>query len=342
MSPGNREDLLLLVASLYYEHDHNQQEIADRLRLNRSNVSRLLKEAKNKGLVEIRIHRTVATVPELEREMVTRFGLQHAMVTDNRGNDYSSTLAAAGRLAAQYLEAILHTGDVMGISWGTGVSAAVSAFAGNPSLQVEVVQMIGSVGTIDSVIDGPELARQLAMKLGGRYYYLHAPLFVDSPTVRDALIEQSTIGDTLKRARRASVGLVGIGTTEAGASSFLRAGHLTEEQLAILRSQGVVGETAGQHFDIEGEAAPYDINQRVIGISLDDLKCIPHVVAVACGLKKKLGIFGALHGGLVKAIATDAETAQAVLEVDELHRADRLNTNVRDNGAVKRTPATGD
>jgi DNA-binding transcriptional regulator LsrR (DeoR family) len=313
---GNREDLLVRVASLYYEYDYSQQEIAEKLRTSRSNVSRLLKEAKQKGLVEIRVHRRITTAMALEHEFKERFGLQQALILDDHDNEQPIRLALVGQLAAWYLEEIVHPRDVLAISWGTGVAAAVSAVTSDPDLKIDVVQMIGSVGTVDSVIDGPELARQLAGKLGGSYNYLHAPLFVDNQTTRDVFLEQPTISDTLRRASSAQVALVGIGTTEPGASSFLRAGHLTEEHLAQLRAQGVVGETAGKHFDISGNA-DFDINHRVIGIALEDLKHIPHVVAVACGLQKRRAILGVLRGGYLNALATDSVTAAAVLEEDK-------------------------
>ena len=314
LSPSrSRDDLLARVASLYYEYDLNQQEIADRLRISRSNISRLLKEAKEKGLVEIRIHRRIPTVPALETALSQRFNLKRVMIVENSDYGYDDRLAAAGQLAAWYLEEIIQPGTVIGISWGTGVASAVSAVAPHRHLGIDVVQMIGSVGTVASVIDGPELARQLANKLGGSYYYLHAPLFVDSPMTRNTFLEQPVISETLRRAGDAQVALVGIGTTAPGASSFLRAGHLSEIQLKDMRERGMVGETTGKHFDING-GAQFDLNDRVIAVPLDSLKQIPDVVAVACGLLKTRAILGALRGGYINALATDSQTAQAVLE----------------------------
>lgn len=314
MAIDNREDLLVLVASLYYEHDYNQQQIADRLSISRSNISRLLKEAKQKGLVEVRIRKPISTVPELEREFVRQFGLHHAMIVENKRRDVAESLQSAGQLAARYLEEILNPGDTLAISWGTGVGSAVNAIGRHQSLRVDVAQMIGSVGSTNPAIDGPELARRLADNLGGRYYYLHAPLFVENRTVRDMLIDEPAIRETFNRARRANVALLGVGTTEPEASSFVRAGHLTEAQLTDLRAQGVVGETAGQHFDIHGNADGIDINQRVIALDIKELRNIPHVLTVACGLPKRKSILGALRGGYMKALATDDVTARAVLE----------------------------
>jgi DNA-binding transcriptional regulator LsrR (DeoR family) len=314
-SNGQRDDLLSRVASLYYEYDHSQQEIADMLRISRSNISRLLKEAKLKGLVEIRVKKRIPTIPTLELQFQERFGLKRAMIADLTNAPHLDALPAAGQLAAWYLEEILREQAVLAISWGTGVAAAVQAMSSYPDLRVDVVQMIGSVAAHVSSIDGPELARQLARKLGGQYYYLHAPLFVDGPDARTMFLSQQTVTDTLNRARKASVALVGVGTTAPSASSFLRAGHLTDAQVGALRAAGAVGESSGQHFDING-GADFDINRRVIALGLNDVQRIPHVVAVACGGAKGDSILGALRGKYINALATDIYTAQAVLEAD--------------------------
>jgi DNA-binding transcriptional regulator LsrR (DeoR family) len=314
MSSESREDLLVRVATLYYEQDLNQEDIARMLGKTRSNVSRMLKEARQRGIVEIKIRKRIPQATALEREFHRVFGLQTALIVESNGSSYEQTLAAAGTLAAQHLEEKLASGQTLAISWGTGVSAAVNAFAPNPALGIEVIQMIGSVGTVDSAIDGPELARQLATKLGGKYYYLHAPLIVDSEAARNMMLEQTTIIDTINRARRAHTAILGIGTTESAAASFLRAGHLTEAQLADLRRQGAVGESSGCYFDAWGNTERFDINKRIIGLNLSEVKGIPYVIAVSCGLLKKRSILGALRGGYVHALATDDATAQAVLD----------------------------
>ncbi|MBX3062853.1 MAG: sugar-binding transcriptional regulator [Anaerolineae bacterium] len=314
MSLESREDLLVRVATLYYEHDMNQEQIARLLDKTRSNISRMLKEARERGIVEIRIRKRIPQATVLEREFRKAFGLHAALIVQSNGRGYDEMLAEAGTLAAQHLEEKFRPGDTLAISWGTGVSSAVNAISPNSALQIDVAQMIGSVGTVDSGIDGPELARQLATKLGGAFYYLHAPLIVDSSTTRNAFLEQSTIRDTITRARRAKIAIVGIGTTESAASSFLRAGHLTEAQLADLRRQGAVGESSGCYFDAFGRTEQFGINDRVVGLSLKEVGNIPYVLAVSCGLLKKRSILGTLRGGYIHALATDDATAAAVLE----------------------------
>lgn len=309
-----RSDLLIRVASMYYERDYSQQKIANILKISRSNISRLLKEAKEKGFVEIRVHKRLSTVPQLERALVKAFNIDVALVLDGGNANYEMRLKQVGQLAAWHLESCIDDDDTLAIAWGTGVASAVTAFPSLTALKTNVVQMIGTVGRVDSVIDGPELARELAGKLGGQHFYLHAPLFVDSPSTREIFLQQTTIRESLDIARRAQLALVGIGTTVPGRSSFLRAGHLTETELDMLRQAGAIGETAGQHFDINGDASALDINQRVIGLSAEELRTIPCTIAVACGLHKTRSIVGALRGGYIDVLATDDMTARAVLD----------------------------
>ncbi len=318
---GDRTDLLVAVASLYYELNQNQQQIADRLEISRSSVSRMIKEARDLGIVEIRIHKPVNRDFRLEQALLERFGLQDAYVlattVDTRED---AALYGVGRLAATYLQRVidvLSPHNCIGIAWGTGVHAAVSALSEERSRQIDVVQILGSVCLSDPLIDGPDLARLLAAKLGGRHYDLHAPVLVEQPALRAMLMEEPSLREGLQRGRSVNLAITGIGTVVEEASSFLRAGHLTADELLALREQGIVGETCGRFFDAQGRYAGYAINERVVGIGLDELSALPRVIAVAHGLPKVLSILGALRGRYMTVLATDDVTARAVLAADE-------------------------
>ena len=316
---GDRTDLLVTVASLYYELNQNQQQIADRLEISRSSVSRIIKEARDLGIVEIRIHRPVNRDYALEQALIDRFGLQDAYVLISSGDQREEELLyGVGRLAASYLQRVIEMlppHACIGIAWGTGVYAAISALQEDRSRQVDVVQILGSVGASDPLIDGPDLARMAAARLGGRHYDLHAPVLVEQVALRDLLFEEPSVRDGLQRGRSVALAITGIGTVQDEAASFLRAGHLTPIELAHLRNQGIVGETCGRFFDAKGGYVGFPINQRVIGISLDDLRSIPRVIAVARGLPKAASILGALRGRLLTVLATDDVTARAVLAI---------------------------
>jgi DNA-binding transcriptional regulator LsrR (DeoR family) len=318
-SKEERTDLLVMVASLYYELNRNQQQIADRLEISRSSVSRLIREAREQGIVEIRIHKPVNRDHALEQALIDRFGLQDAYVLScSPDKSEDEALWGAGRLAATYLQRVIELllpRDCVGITWGKGVYSAVNAMKENRGRQLDVVQIIGSVGAPDPLIDGPDLARLTAMKLGGRHYVLHAPVLVEKPALRDMLFAEPVVREGLERGRKVSLAITGIGTLDPVISSFHRAGQLTPAELEELLSRGAVGTICGHFFDVWGDCSQFPINQRVIGIALEDLKRVPRVIGIACGLSKARPILGALRSHYVTVLATDDGTARAVLQL---------------------------
>jgi len=312
---NERDDLLAMVASLYYKLNQGQGQIAQRLGVSTSTVSRLLKEAWERGIIDVQIRVPILRDFVLENEIVNRFGLRDALVLVGTPDaDEASLVAASGQLAAVYLQRIipaLAPGSSIGVAWGTGVHATVSALPNHFGHRVDVVQLMGGVGAL--VVDGPDLARIVAVKLGGRHYDLHAPVLVERSDVRAVFLSEPTVRDGIRRARSVQIAITGIGSVDERDSSFLRAGLLTRVDLAALRNRGAVGEMVGRFFDRHGHTDALEINQRVIGIELEDLCHIATVVAVARGLSKAPAILGALNGRYLNVLVTDDTTARAIL-----------------------------
>jgi DNA-binding transcriptional regulator LsrR (DeoR family) len=316
---SEREELLAMVASLYYKLHQSQAEIAKRLDVSSSKVSRLLKEAWEQGIIEVQIKTPIPREFALEQELIKRFGLRDAYILETKSDsNKTDLLSATGQLAAIYLQRIitaLPPGSSIGVAWGTGVHATVSALPNNPGRQIDVVQLMGGVGAL--VVDGPDLARIVAVKLGGQHHDLHAPVLVEDAQVRNMLLNEPIVSEGIRRARSVHVAITGIGSVEEKTSSFLRAGLLSRMDLAELRNLGAVGEAVGRFYKLDGRGEGLAINERVIGIELEDLRHIPQVLAVARGLTKAPAILGALRGQLIKVLATDDITAHAILALDE-------------------------
>lgn len=312
---NERDDLLAMVASLYYKLNQGQAEIAERLGVSTSKVSRLLKEAWERGIIEVQIRTPIPRDFALETQLVAHFDLTDALVLEAKADSNEASLVAgAGQLAAIYLQRIipeLPAGATIGVAWGTGVHATVNALPNNLGRQIDVVQLMGGVGAL--VVDGPDLARMVAAKLGGRHYDLHAPVLVERPEVRELFLAEPTVREGMRRARAVQLAITGIGSLDERDSSFLRAGLITRADLSVLRGLGAVGETAGRFYDVNGQTANIELNRRVIGVELDDLRRIPKVIAVARGLTKAPAILGALRGRYLNVLATDNITARAVL-----------------------------
>jgi DNA-binding transcriptional regulator LsrR (DeoR family) len=182
---------------------------------------------------------------------------------------------------------------------------------------VQVVQLIGASGSENVPTDGPILAQLLTGQLGGSCYYLHVPLIVENEAISEVLMQDRNVRDTLARAERADIALVGIGTTRSDLSSLLRAGYVDEAEAEQIRATGAVGDICGQHYSLTGQWLDIDINRRVIGIRQDALSKIDTVIGVAGSSRKGPAILGALRGGYVNVLITDDQAAQKVLALHE-------------------------
>ncbi len=314
---NQRREYLARIASLYYDHNKTQQEIADEVGVTRSAVSRLLTEAREKGLVEIIVHYPWRNSPELEQALITTFHLKGARVLVRDSKSYEEMLRGLGVLAAAYFDSILHDGMIVGISWGTALYQMINTLRQRRMPGVEVVQLLGATGSENTPTNGPILAQLLSDRLGCRSWHLHAPLIVDSEAGRNALLQDRGIQQTLERARHADLALVGIGSTRSDLYSLLRSGYVTEEEAQAIREKGAVGDVCAQHYNLWGQWLDIDINRRVVGVELNTLAKIDTIIGVAGSSRKGQAILGALRGGYVNVLITDDQAAQKVLALNE-------------------------
>lgn len=297
---------------MYFLDGRSQDDVARALGTSRSNVSRMLTAARAQGIVEIRVHDQTSREKELENALRDRFDLPHVRVAAFRpGVDAP---AAAGDLAAQWLDETLRDGQVLGLSWGTSLQAMVDSFSVDQPRNVELVPLIGGLSTVVSLVSGEELVRELAGKLGASYRYLHAPGVLRSKAARDSLLAEPAIAEVLARAQTADIAMVGIGAVGLGSSSAVLDGlGLTPAEHAAFLDAGPVGDTCCRFFDAEGSPVRGAVHDRVLAIELDQLRRIPTVIGVATGTEKAPGVRGAIRGGLVDGLITDASLALALL-----------------------------
>ena len=314
-STQNRENLLADVAELYYLKGRDQNDIAKKVGVTRSMISRMLKEAREKGIVEIRVHRSLRLEPELEAALINRFGLMAASVISLEKNFDENSLINLGNAGARILKQYLEPGIILGLSWGTSISATVDAFETSEPVSVKVVQLVGALGARNAEYDGHDLVLRLTRKLGGESYFLNAPYFCQNPETARAMMETPGIIETIDLGKKTQVALLGIGTTLPKYSSFYLAGYVPIEELDRIREQGAVGDVCGIHFDVNGRSVYQEFTDRLVAIGMDDLFKIPVRIAVAGGLGKVMPVLGALRGGFINVLVTDSTVAKKILEI---------------------------
>ena len=314
MIDAARHELLAKVAAMYYEGEMTQNDIAAALELSRVKIHRLLKEARESQVVRILIDWPLKRSPELETKLVERFGLARALVLETGATNAALLRRQIAQLAARYLEGELVDGADLAICFGSATYEVISAIRPDFQASVKVMQATGSLSQALKEFDSSALTRQLAQKLGGEALYLSSPLLADSAEAAAVIRDQAVVAQALEQARAADIALVGIGDLDAATSAFVRAAVADAGQLRWYRQGGAVGDMAWQIFDGEGRLFPCELNQRIIGLTLDELRAVPLTVAVAVGENKAAAIAGAVNSGAIDALCTDGATAKRVLE----------------------------
>lgn len=313
------EQLLLAeVAQRYYIEDQTQEQIARSIGVSRSNVSRMLKEARRLGLVEIRIHHPLATDAELRSSIMEAFHLTDCLVlaqSDSPGESSpAAVLGRVGDLAARYLDEHLDDSAVVGVGWGSTVYHVVISKHLRKRSSATVVQLMGSVGGATPDVDGAQVAGRLGRTLGARVYYLHAPMVVTDPAVRAGLMRDQHIRKTLEMAKRSSVLLVSVGAISE-ASGLYRAGYLNDADLEFIKDQGAAGDICGSYYRLDGTPCSLELEERTVAVPATVMREIPLRIGVGCGTSKALPSVGAVRAGLVDVLIIDDSCAREMLRI---------------------------
>lgn len=314
----DREHLQLLVrvAQRYYVEGASQQDISDEINFSRATVSRLLAEARERGVVRIQIENPLERVLDLEAELTKTYGLRTAWVTET--NSRAEPMEQVARSAAEVIAELARPNSVIGLSNGTTLAAIVDATPAKTYRDAMVVQMIGALLPHNRLIDSPDLCRKLADTLGCSYREMPVPLVVTTSRLAIAMRRETSIATTLALGSHPDLAVTGIGLCNETGSGRIFDGWMTSAINRQLLDAGAVGHILGIHFDKDGRPVNVDLNHRIIAVPVDRLADIPTVVGVACGTTKAHALHGALCGGYLDVLVTDPPTAHAVLDIGHM------------------------
>ncbi len=315
MAAARSIDTLVRAARLYYEDGLSQGEVARRMGLSGATVSRVLAAARERGIVEVRIHdprSPVRRVAEVERQLVERFGLADARVGTPNGGP-AQALQLVGRLAADLFGEQIGQMNRVGLSWGSTLEAFVAEVPERVAA-LQVLPLAGGNPGLDSAGAGGTLVQALARRCGVEPSRFLAPAIVESPQTKAAITSESAIRKALERAAQVDHAFVGIGTVGVRSSAtIVEDMRLSDDELATFLAQKPAGDLTGRFFDDDGLELGLPTSERVIAVTLDDLRRVPCVIGLAAGLEKARGVLASLHTGVVDVVVLDLPLARAVL-----------------------------
>ncbi len=309
MRPGPPvDDKQVLAAWLYYNHQLTQQQVANRLDVSRATVVRLLRAARENGLVEIRI---LAPIPFLSESAIR---VEEDLRT-NKASKLERVIVGAGKgplaaasAASNFL--IDHVGfeDVVGFGWSSTLAQMPDLARSGPLAQ-HVVQLAGAVGSSSG--ESFDIAVRAADDWRGRLYALPAPAIVQDPRTAEALRCDQTIARTLAAFPQCTVAVIGIGIVSHD-STMVKAGYLTASDAERLSTRGAVADLLGWHLDTSGQIVPDQWADCRIGMSIEQLRPIKQVVAVAAGGNKAEAVRAAIASETISVLIVDEELAMAL------------------------------
>ena len=307
------EQLAVRIARYYYQLGLTQQQISAELGISRARVIRLLAEARERGVVTISINSPLVENLDLAEALVERFNLVSAEVCLVQAENEQELARQIGAAAGDYVHRAIHNDMSISVGWGMTLREMVMQLDRRPTENVSVVSLLGSLTRMSSVARY-QATTVLAERLNAECHYLAAPIVCDSQSTRELLVSQPMFKEIHTMALSSDLAIVSIGGLD---SANIRAVDMVnEEEFHSVENEGAIGNFLGYYIDRSGGIVDHPINQRIIGVSGDEFRKIPHRMMISGGPNKVTALQAVLGQGLVSDLVTDAQTAKALLDAD--------------------------
>lgn len=318
---ADKERLVLKIFHDYYVRNMSQSEIAARHFISRQKVQRFLEQGRNDNLVEVRIKFPERMHGTLESELEDKYGLLEVIVADvDPEYNHAMLRRDIAEFAADYFLRVLSRDMVISVCWSTFIAEMtelitrkVDNLREKPA-NIDIVQSLGAILDNDPEFQVYDSSRRLAATLNARLHLIMAPGIAASAGAYRALMEDPQIAQVLDLARRSDAAFLGIGSVDGASNLMQSIARVMPGMIAELKRHGVVGDLNGRFFCMEGNPIESELDERLIGLSLDEVKALPLTVGVTGGPAKYEALRAAIVGGLVKTVVIDVDNARRLLE----------------------------
>lgn len=292
--------------------------IARELRTSRSTVSRLLSSARETGLVQIQIRSPLDTGPELEGMIRDRYHVDVHVVPVLESLNEAETLDRVALQAARTISPLVDSNAVIGVAWGSTLSA-VSRHLTRKITHDSVIVQLNGAGNMHTtgLTYASDIMRRFGTAYGARVEQFPVPAFFDHAATKTAMWNERSVQRILALQAKMSIAIFGVGSVHADFPSHVYAGgYLDESDLNILAASDVVGDVATVFFRADGSSDGIVLNERSTGPSLAQLREVRRRICVVSGESKINGLRGALAAGLATDLILDEGTARRLVEFE--------------------------
>ncbi|AND80272.1 sugar-binding transcriptional regulator [Streptococcus pantholopis] len=309
------DKLLVKIAEMYYQENKTQSQIAKALGIHRTTISRLLKQSREEGIVQISIKYDKAGTYAIEKQLEKTFGLQKAIVVPTASDleRKQKDILLAQALAA-YLKKLLHDDMTIGFSWGATLSAVASQIPELNLSGIVCVPMIGGPsGRLISDYHVNTITYEAAKKLHGIALLIDSPAIPETKSLKEELLKNVFNQELIRLWDRLDVAIMGVGSPLLKDNQTWQ-DFYGQDIIENIKEKDIVGDVVSRFYNIHGEHIANELDERLIGIAADKLRNCPYRIGVAESKDKVAALIGALRGGYVNVLVTTEETARGILD----------------------------
>ncbi|TLP93855.1 MarR family transcriptional regulator [Nesterenkonia salmonea] len=322
MSASFRDNAEFTAAQMYYIQNRTMEHIAQELGISRSTVSRLLREARDQGIVRISVHPPTDRVSALEHRIRQLYGVSAHVAQSGVRDSAVARADATAVLAAGVVDQLMQPNTIVGLAWGATMTSVVRRLPVREVQGIQTVQLNGAVNSQPEFMDSPSginfgmgVVEHFAQAYGGRAHLFAVPAFFDYEQTKQVLWRERSTHRILNMQRRASVAVFGVGTFSGGTPSQVYSeGYLSREDLDQLNAEEAVGDVCTVFLRADGSWRDIELNSRCSVMPPDVLGRIPRRVCVVNGPHKVTALRGALEAGLVTDLVLDQASANALTQ----------------------------
>lgn len=311
---------MIRVVKKKYILEMKQNKIAKLEGISSASVSRIINKAKDLGYVEVKLNFPSMEDQELKDKLKEMFDLKHVFVAKTQTDNYDLRLSSVSDELAVYLNEIIEDDSIVGVSWGETMTYLSNNLIPLKKNNLKIVQLNGGISNRNVSSPSENILINFAKNFSSEWYFLNAPSFVDNSEIANTIRKDSKVKEMLDLINNTDTVIFSVGAVSKD-SILIQAGYFTEDEYEDLREKGYVGDICSRYFKIDGSHATGELYDRVIGISLEEIKNKKDSVCISIGKAKAKSILGGLRGKYINTLFTDDITAKEII------RLENKNTN---------------
>jgi len=298
---------LVTVAKMYYEDNMNQSEIAKIIGVSRPLVSILLSDARELGIVEIKINSPFEMDNNIMRVLCKTYNIKGGSLI-NGVNSKSMTEKMIVKSSYDFIKKAVNRGEYIGISWGNMIGDVVELMETQDEkfmIDGDVCSLVGNSATASKNYHTDELCRAFGQATGCEPHFALAPAFYETNEDLTSVSKLDFYSKIQQSWEKVNFAIVNIEN------------HPSVPDLATASRFGskikdAVGHMVSYYYDKDGNIIENE-NDVVFRIPLEQLKKADIVMGICrCNVTAE-NLVGALKTGILTHIFVEQQIAQEVV-----------------------------